>query len=105
MSIAHEPNGVDVNANRVSTEPIVTGTTVDSLAWFSFEPYTKLTDCRRSLQIAAELMAPGAWVVVQAHRVMDPDVLKDEGFEIVETFENQAPAEDVLSIYLARRTS
>jgi hypothetical protein len=48
-------------------------------------------------------MPPGAWAIVQTESVLDPVWIKEEGFQIVETFDNEAPAGISLSLYLTRR--
>lgn len=103
MTIARKSNRIDTRAHRPSMEQSVPGIDINNLAWVNFEPCTEPTSWRRSLRIASKLMTPGAWVVVQTNQAIDPAWLESEGFQLIETFGNEAPAGDVLSIYLMRK--
>ena len=103
MTIARESTMSNTDTNRAPAGYSIDEIDLDNLAWFSFESSTRTPWCHQSLKMAAELMAPGAWAVVQINRTMDPAWLENEGLKIVETYENQAPAEDTLHIYLTRK--
>lgn len=93
----------NASSNQPSTTYEVSEIDVNSLAWLNFESNTDRARCRQLLRIAARLMPPGAWAIVQTESVLDPVWIKEEGFQIVETFDNEAPAGISLSLYLTRR--
>jgi hypothetical protein len=74
----------------------------DFLAWLYIAPgYEESERSRQLLDLARQLLGPQAWAVV-AIAGRDQDMLSTMGLQVIESYENTAPASREISMHLTR---
>ena len=90
----------------VRQDDALVGIDEDFLAWLYIAPgYEESERGRQFLDLARQLLGAHACAVVtiaKAGAGEDEDVLETVGLEVVESYENKAPAPSGLSVHLAR---
>jgi hypothetical protein len=87
-------------------EDALIGIDEDFLAWLYIAPgYEESERGRGLLDLARQWLGPDAWAVVmmaQVHTEQDQNILEAMGLEVIESYENAAPASAGISVHLAR---
>ncbi len=106
--ICHICTGQDVR-NIASQSDALVGIDEEFLAWLYIAPgYEESEQSRQLLELARRLIGPDAWAVVSLGRgdaEQNEDILTSMGLQVIESYENTAPASDGISVHLTRTVS
>jgi hypothetical protein len=106
--ICHIYQGHDIG-NVASQRDALVGIDEDFLAWLYIAPgYEDSETSRRLLELARGLIGPDAWAVVSlghGDAEQDADILTAMGLQVIESYENSAPAAGGISVHLTRTVS
>ena len=73
------------------------------LAWFYIAPgQGRSQTSLRMLQLAKSLIGSSAWAVVQVGEDGDPELLRNAGLEVVESYRNQSDGASGVSVHIVQ---